>query len=331
MPKYTKHSIVILTGQAHPALARAVAQKVHAHFECVATSFADTESRIDITKSIRNKEIYIIQPTGPSNNRSSSDNLFELGLIIDAARRASALHITAIIPYFGYCRQERKDRPRTSISAKRAAEYIESCGANRIITLDIHQEAIMGFVEIPWENLPLDTLLPKKLLKKIEPKKLVVIAPDMGSTKRAQHYMNLLRATSFATIYKKRNPYNPNQSEAVSLAGEVTGMDCIIIDDMIDTAGTIVSAAQFLKKQGAGTILVAATHGLFSNNNAKKINALSRLMDSSIDRVIVTDTLAPRSDVLQCKKISIISVASLIATAILRTHRGQSLSKGLIL
>lgn len=311
---------ILLTGRANTTLATNIAKILKKDISQPISSFADGEIRVKGIPVLRNKHVFIIQPTAPPVN----DNLMELIFMIDAAKRSSAGEITTIIPYFGYSRQDRKEGPRVPISATIVSKMIEKTGANRIFTLDIHTEQAEGFVSIPWDNLYGSyALLPT--IKKANIQKLVVASPDKGGVPRATGYGRLLNADGIAIVYKERDVNMKNISKILTMIGNVSGKNVLLVDDMIDTAGTIVNAANFLKEKGAKSIWAAATHGLFSGDAIKKIN------ESSIEQVIVTDSIAQRDEVLKNKKISIVSVAPLLAEAIKRIWMGKSLGTGLIL
>lgn len=311
---------ILLTGRANPKLAESIAGILKKDISQPMNSFADGEIRVKGIPVLRNKHVFVIQPTSPSVN----DNLMELIFMIDAAKRSSAGEITAIIPYFGYSRQDRKEGPRVPISASVVSKIIENAGADRIFTLDIHTEQAEGFVSIPWDNLYGSyTLLPT--IKKLNMDHLVIASPDKGGVPRATGYGRLLNPEGVAIVYKERDVNMQNVSKILSMIGDVKGKNVLLVDDMIDTAGTIVNAANFLKENGAKSIRAAATHGLFSGDALQKIN------DSAIEEVIVTDSIAQREEVVKNKKVTIVSVAPLLAEAISRIWNGESLGTGLIL
>ena len=243
-------------------------------------------------------------------------------MIIDAAKRSSASEVTAIIPYFGYSRQDRKDRPRVPISASIIARLIEYAGADRIVTIDIHSEQEPGFVEIPWDNLYASySLLP--ILKKEFPKNLVVASPDKNGVARATFYAELLNAENIAISFKERDVSKNNESKALDMIGNVKDKVVLLVDDMIDTGGTIVEAANLIKSRGAKSISVAATHGIFSDP------ATERIKTAPIDKIFITDTVPIREE-MKNKKLVIISVAKLLAEAITCIYNGDSMSEKLI-
>ncbi len=313
------NGFVLLTGTANLKLAQDVAKILGQNADETVTTFADGEKRIIIPENLRKRDVFIIQPTCPPVDSS----IIELFLIIDAANRSSASEVTAIIPYFGYSRQDRKDRPRVPISASIIARLIEYSGADRILTIDIHSEQEPGFVEIPWDNLfGSYSLLP--ILKEKFSKNLVVASPDKNGVPRATFYAELLDAESIAIVFKERDVHKANESKASGMIGEVEGKDVLLVDDMIDTGGTIVEAANLLKDKGAKSISVAATHGLFSDP------APQRIADSPIERIFITDTVPIREEMLKNPKVVVISVAKLLAEAIKCIYNGDSMSEKLI-
>ena len=247
----------------------------------------------------------------------------ELFLIIDAAKRSSASEVSAIIPYFGYSRQDRKDRPRVPISASIIARLIEYAGADRILTVDIHSEQEPGFVEIPWDNLYSSySFLP--YLKGQFTSNLIIASPDKGGVLKAAFYADLLDADGVAIVFKERDVMKANESKALDMIGDVKDKDVLIVDDMIDTAGTICDAANLIKERGAKKVVALATHGLFSDP------APQRIKDSSLDKIFITDTVPIRKEMLENPKLEVISVAKLLAEAISCIYNGDSISEKLI-
>lgn len=313
------NGFVLLTGTANLALAKDIASHLNKQvFETVST-FADGEKRIIIPENLRKRDVFIIQPTCSPVN----DNIMELFLIIDAAKRSSASEVSAIIPYFGYSRQDRKDRPRVPISASMVARLIEFAGADRILTIDIHSEQEPGFVEVPWDNLYASySFLP--VLKKTFPKDLIIASPDKGGVLKATFYADLLNADGIAIVYKERNVEKTNESRALDLIGDVEGKDALIVDDMIDTAGTLCEAAKLLKAKGARSVSAAATHGLFSGSAPK------RIAEANLEKIFITDTVPIREEMKNNPKLEIVSVAKLLAEAIDCIYKGDSMSEKLI-
>lgn len=316
-----ENDYVLITGTSNLQLAKDTAQSLGQEIHETVTSFADGEKRVRIPENLRRKEVFIIQPTCPPVDST----IMELLLMIDAAKRASASELNVVVPYFGYSRQDRKDRSRVPISAALIGRLIEFTGATRILTIDIHSEHSPGFVRIPWDNIYSSYSMLPKLKGKFNFDKLVVASPDKGGVLRATFYADLLNAEGVAIVYKERDVMKKNESRALDIIGNVRGMDVLMVDDMVDTAGTICEAARLIKERGAITVSVCATHGLFSKP------AIERIEKSEIDKVYVTDTVPLRADVLNCDKIEVISVAGLLAKAILCIHDGSSISEKLIL
>lgn len=301
----------VFTGSANQPLAQKIAEYLNVSLGKAEISyFSDGEIGVKYNENIRGTDVFIIQPTLPP-----SDNLFELLLMIDAARRASAKRITAVIPYFGYARQDRKDQPRVSISAKLVANLISVSGTDRILTMDLHSASIQGFFDIPFDHL-YSAVIFVDYIKKQKLKELVVVAPDIGSSKRAGAYANRLD-TDLAVIDKKR--VTPNKVNSVALMGEVKNRDVLLIDDMVDTAGTLCSAAELLKSCGANKIIAACTHPILSGE------AGSRIYNSPISELIVTDTILVQEE-KRIDKLNILPSAQIFGEAISRIHNEESIS-----
>lgn len=315
-----QNGFVLLTGTANLKLAQDVATILGQDADETVSVFADGEKRIFIPENIRRRDIFIIQPTCPPVD----SNLMELLLMIDAAKRSSASEITAVIPYFGYSRQDRKDRARVPVSAKLVAGLIEYAGASRILTIDIHSEQEPGFVEIPWDNLYASYSLLPDLKKNFNLDDLVVASPDKGGVLKATFYAELLDASGLAIVFKERDVSKRNESKALDIVGDVKGKDILIVDDMIDTGGTLCEAARIIKAKGARSVSAAATHGLFSDP------AQAKLMDSPLDKIFITDTVPLRDEIVKSPKVIVISVAGLLAQAIKCIHNGDSISEKLI-
>lgn len=307
-------NFVLLTGTANLDLARKVGDILKKSVHQTATRFADGEIRVIIPENIRKRHVFIIQSTSPPVDT----NLMELLLMIDAARRASAKEITAVIPYFGYCRQDRKEQPRVPVSAALVADLIAYSGASRIVTVDIHSQQQQGFVKIPWDDLYASYCLVPEL-KKTFKKNLVVVTPDKGGVLRATAYAKLLNADGVAIVYKERDVKTANISAALDLIGDVKGKEVLLVDDIIDTAGTLIGAVELIHKKGARSISAAVTHGLFSNP------AMERINKSILKEVFVTDTVPQASD----GKIKVVPVAKLLAEAIKCIYFGESITKKL--
>lgn len=306
-----KGGFKILSGTANPALAEEIAGHLGSELCRVAVQrFADGEVFVRIDENIRGADIFIVQPTNPP-----AENLLELLLLVDAARRASAARITCVLPYFGYARQDRKDQPRVAIGAKLVANLIETSGADRLLGLDFHQHQLQGFFDIPVDHLYAAPVLVSHFRKK-NLKDLVVVAPDVGSAKMARGFAKRLDAS--LAIIDKRRP-KANIAEVVNVVGDVAGRDCIIPDDMIDTAGTVSEAARALKSLGANDIYVCATHALLSGP------AVERLAAAPITEVVLTDTIAIPPE-RRFPTLTVLSVGELVAKAIRFTHSDQSVS-----
>mgnify|MGYP004417313493 CR=1 FL=1 len=306
---------ILLTGTSHVGLARDIAKILKLELFEPISIFSDGEIRVRVAPNMRRRHVFIIQPTAPKVN----DSIMEVLFMIDAAKRASAAEISVIIPYFSYSRQDRKEMPRVPISSSVVAQMIENTGASRIVTVDIHSEQQQGFVQIPWDNLYGSyALLPFIKSKNLDG--MVVASPDKGGLLRATSYAKMLEASAVALVYKQRDVTLNNQSRALAMIGDVKDKHVILVDDMLDTGGTIVHAADFLKKKGAKSIRVAVTHGLFSGD------AIDNISKSAIDEVIITDTIALRPDVSKNPKVKVATVAPLVAEAIKRIRTGESIS-----
>jgi ribose-phosphate pyrophosphokinase len=311
---------ILITGTANPELAHAVGKHLGMEVTNPITTFSDGEIRVRIKSNLRRRTVFIIQTTSSPVN----DHIMQLILMADAARRASAAEIVAVIPYFGYSRQDRKEMSRVPISSSVVANLLVKSGVDRILTVDIHSEQQEGFIYKPWDNLfGSYSLIPEIQKRKLT--NLVIAAPDKGGMLQATAYAKLLGAKEIALVYKQRDINLNNVSNTLAMIGEVEGKNVLIVDDMIDTAGTIVNAANHMKEAGAKSVRVAATHGLFSGE------ALSRINNSAIEEMIVTDTVKLREVVKNNPKVTIVSVAPLLAEAIRRIKSGESISKDLIL
>lgn len=311
---------VLLTGRSNPKLAKDIAKILGVQAHEPISQFADGEIRVRVPVSMRNRHVFIIQPTAPQVNAS----IMELILMIDAAKRASASEISAVIPYFSYSRQDRKEMPRVPISSSVIAQMIENAGATQILTIDIHSQQQQGFVHIPWDNLYGSyALIPSIKSRKL--KNLVITSPDKGGLLQATGYARLLGADGVALVYKERDVNVNNKSETLAMIGEVKDKNVLIVDDMIDTAGTIANAAKYVKAQGARSVILAATHGIFSGS------ALKNISTDAIDEIFVTDTIMQVEEVVRNKKIVVASIAPLLAEAIRRIQTGGSISRDLIL
>ncbi|HDP67565.1 MAG TPA: ribose-phosphate pyrophosphokinase [Candidatus Marinimicrobia bacterium] len=302
----------IFSGRANPNLTREINEILGLTPGKVSISnFSDGEIWLRFEENIRGVDVFIVQPTNPP-----AENILELLLIIDAARRASAKRITAVIPYYGYARQDRKDQPRVPISSRLIMDEIVNAGANRIVAMDLHSSQIQGFVNVPFDHLYAKTIFIEPLKKLIDGQNYCIVVPDVGGIKFARSYAQILGLP--LTIIDKRRP-QPNKAEVMNVIGDIDLEHVLLIDDMIDTGGTIAQAAELIKSRGVETITAVATHGLFSGD------CIRRLTDSPIDKVIVTNSLAIPEE-RTFPKLEIISAAPMLAEAIKRIHYEESIS-----
>ena len=306
--------MMVMTGTANPDLAASIAGELgQALCETTVRRFADGEIFVRIDENVRGRDVFVIQPTNPP-----AENLLELLLLIDAAKRASAARVTAVVPYYGYSRQDRKDQPRVSIAAKLVANLIVAAGADRLITIDFHQHQLQGFFDIPVDHLYAAPVFMQHYRSR-DLDNLVVVATDVGAAKMARGYAKRL-GSGFAIIDKRRP--SPNVAEVVNVVGEVDGKRCIIPDDMVDTAGTMANAVRALRERGAREIFCIATHALLSGP------AVERLAAADVAEVTVTDTIAiPEEKRRGLPSLVTVSVANLLARAIESTHYNRSVSK----
>ncbi len=275
--------------------------------------FADGEIYVEINENIRGNSVFVIQST----SNPANDNLMELLLVIDALKRSSAKNITAVIPYFGYARQDRKVVPRTSISAKVVANLITNAGASRVVTVDLHAGQIQGFFDMPVDNLFTTPLFAKYIKRKLKNKNLICVSPDVGGVQRTRALATRIKAN--LAIIDKRRP-RPGQSKVMNIIGNVRGKTCIIVDDIIDSGGTIVNAAEALKKNGANEVYVFITHAVLSKDASNKIKK------SKIKKLIITDTIDNLQKTKNNSKIEVLSISSLMAEAIKRISNSTSVS-----
>ncbi len=308
-----QNKLKIFSGRSNIELSQKIAETLGCNLgEISIRTFSDGELWVKFEENIRGHDVFLIQSTnGPS------ENIIELALMVDAAVRASANRVTVLMPYFGYGRQDRKDQPRVPISSRAMIDIFTVMGSDRIVTMDLHSTQIQGFAKIPFDNLYSRTVLLDAILSQdINPETGVVLAPDIGSAKMSQSYAKHL-GMHFALIDKRR--YAPNQAEVSHLIGNLNNMDVLIIDDMIDTAGTTVNAAKAALDQGAKSVTAVATHGVLSGP------AIERLKESNIKKIIITDTINISKQKL-CDNMEIVSVAEVFAKAVNRIHNGQSVS-----
>ncbi|KAF0145138.1 MAG: ribose-phosphate pyrophosphokinase [Nitrospirae bacterium] len=307
------NGIKLLTGNASKGLAKEVAEYLGIPVcETTITSFSDGEIMVQIDENVRGSDIFVLQSTSTPVN----DNIMELLLLTDALKRASAGRITAVVPYYGYARQDRKVQPRVPISSKLVADLITVAGTNRVLTVDLHAGQIQGFFNIPVDHLYASPVL-LDYIRQCDFKDLVIVSPDAGGVERARAFGKRLNA-SLAIIDKRRE--RANVSEVMNVIGEVKGKETIILDDMIDTAGTITQAASALKEKGAKKVLAACTHAVLSGP------AIDRINNSVIEELIVTNTIPLDSKKEKCKKLKVLSIAPLLGEAIKRIHEESSIS-----
>ena len=304
----------LLTGNSNKILSKNIAKYLKSKLvNSSIRKFADGEIYVEINENIRGNSIFIIQ----SVSSPANDNLMELLLSIDALKRSSAKNITAVIPYFGYARQDRKVVPRTSISAKLVSNLITKAGADRVVTVDLHAGQIQGFFDIPVDNLFSTPIFARHARKKIKSKKIICVAPDVGGTERARALGKLLNVG--LAIVDKRRP-KPGQSEVMNVIGDVKGQTCIIVDDIIDSGGTIVNAAKALKSRGAKDVYVYITHGVLSGDAIKKIK------NSVIKNLVITDTIDNVHKTKNVKNIEVLPISGLMGEAIKRISNSTSVS-----
>jgi ribose-phosphate pyrophosphokinase len=304
----------IVTGTANPKLATDIAARMGVSVtDAMVTRFSDGEIRAQIQESVRGTDVFLVQPTCPP----TSENIMELLILLDAVKRSSARRCTAVIPYYGYARQEKKTKPREPIAARLMADLISIAGANRVLLVDVHVQTIQGFFGIPVDLLPAGPLLAAYFSEReFDDGNTVVVSPDVGGVGRATVLADRLKATM--VVIAKRRP-EPNQCEVQEVIGSVDGKRVLMVDDIVDTAGSLTEGARALADRGAKEIYACATHGVLSGP------AIKRLNNSPIKKLIITDTI-PLAAEKQCEKIHVLSVANVIAEAIRRIHDDQSLS-----
>ena len=303
----------IFSGRAHPALAREICAYLAIPLgELTLYNFSDGEDYCQIDENVRGADVFVVQPTCSPVN----DHVMELLILLDAFRRSSASRITAVMPYFGYARQDKKDKPRVPIAAKLMADLLTAAGADRILTMDLHAAQIQGFFNIPVDHLFAAPVI-LDAIRKLEPEELVIVSPDVGGLTRARAIAKRLDA-SLAVIDKRRT--GKNETEILNVVGDVEGKDALILDDIIDTAGTLVQAEAALRQQGARRTYAAAVHGVFSGP------ALERIEASKLQRLLVTNTIPVDAAMARCPRIQALSVAPLLGEAIQRIHDGASVS-----
>lgn len=304
--------MIVFSGRSNPLLAQKIAEYLDKPLGvCEIKTFSDGEMWVKYRENIRGKDVFLIQSTNPP-----AENLLELLILIDAAKRSSAKRISAVIPYFGYARQDRKDQPRVAITAKLIANLITSAGADRVITMDLHAPQIQGFFDIPVDHLYSSAVFIKHF-KRLKIADLVVVSPDVGGIKMAASYAKRLKAE--LVVLDKRRPAQ-NEAEILNIIGDVKAKNILIIDDLIDTGGTFQKAVRALKDAGAKSVIGACTHPVFSGMSAERIR------ESNVDRITVTDTIPLPEPIKNLGMIEVKSVSKLFAEAIKRTHLHQSIS-----
>jgi ribose-phosphate pyrophosphokinase len=309
---FRRGPLLLLSGRANRPLAHEIGERIGKSPDGVTLrNFADGEIFVRIDRNARGRDVFIVQPT-----TAPADNMMELLLLIDAAKRASAARVTAVVPYFGYGRQDRKDQPRVAIGAKLAANLMTAAGADRVVSIDFHQHQIQGFFDIPVDHLYAAPVL-TKYFRDLELPDLVVVAPDVGSAKMARGFAKRLSAS--LAIIDKRRP-TANVAEVLHVVGDVDGKTCLLADDMVDTGGTLANAVFALKDRGARAVYACATHALLSGK------ASERLIEAPVEEVVVTNTIHVPEDRI-FPKLRILSVADLLAKAIDHIHSNESVSQ----
>ena len=304
----------IISGNSNPILAKEISSELkESIIDVTVTRFSDQEVFVEINENVRGKNIFIIQSTSMPAN----DHLMELLITIDALKRASAQTVTAVIPYFGYARQDRKVGPRTPISAKLVADILTTAGIDRLLTLDLHAGQIQGFFDIPVDNLYAAPVITKDIKINYKNKDIVIISPDVGGVVRARGIAKRIDG-NLAIVDKRRD--KANESEVMNIIGDINGRDCIIVDDIVDTAGTLCNAAEALIKAGAKSVSAYITHGVLSGP------AVERIKKSKLDELVITDSIAPTKLILDAGNIRILHLAPLIAEAIRRISSDSSVS-----
>ncbi|HSF18618.1 MAG TPA: ribose-phosphate pyrophosphokinase [Vicinamibacteria bacterium] len=309
-----KRPLKLFGGTCNPKLVQEIADSLGVELRgAELTRFADSEVSFQITENVRGADVFVVQPTGPPVN----EHLMELLVMIDAFKRASASRITAVLPYYGYARQDRKERPRVPISAKLVADLISTAGTSRVITMDLHAGQIQGFFNIPVDHLFSAPVMLERVTS-LGLQRLVIVSPDAGGVERARAYAKRLRV-ALAVMDKRRG--GNNEVETIHVIGDVAGKTALIVDDIVDSAGTLVKAVEALGEAGADRVLACCTHPVLSGP------AVERIEDSSIEKLIVSNTIPLRPNARACEKIEVLSVARLLGEAILSVHDETSVSK----
>jgi ribose-phosphate pyrophosphokinase len=304
----------IFSGNSNPALAQAIVRYMGIPLgSAMVNSFSDGEIQVEFRENVRGMDVFVIQSTC----RPVNDNIMELLVMIDALKRASASRVTAVLPYYGYARQDRKVASRAPITAKLVADILTAAGTNRVLTVDLHAGQIQGFFDIPVDHLFAGPLMVEVMKSRLDPHETTVVSPDAGGVERARKFARRL-GTDLAVIDKRRS--KPNEAHVMRVIGEVAGRDVILVDDMVDTAGTLVKSAEALKESGAREVYACCTHAVLSGE------AVARINDSCIRMLYATDTVPAGEKLTTCPKLQIASVAPLLGEAISRIHREDSLS-----
>ncbi|MDH3608676.1 MAG: ribose-phosphate diphosphokinase [Gammaproteobacteria bacterium] len=308
-------NLMVFSGNAHPKLARDVCDDLNIPLgKAFVSQFSDGEVQVEIQENVRGKDVFVVQPTCIPTN----DNVMELLIMIDALKRSSAERITAVMPYFGYSRQDRRVRSiRVPISAKVIANLLQVAGADRVLTVDLHADQIQGFFDIPVDNIYASPILLGDVYKRKDPN-LIVVSPDVGGVVRARALAKRLDDADLAIIDKRRP--EANKSEVMHIIGEVEGKSCYIIDDLVDTAGTLCAAATALKEHGAISVRAYATHPVLSGK------AIGNIENSVLDELVVTDTIPLREDAMHCTRIRQVEVSGLVAESMRRINNEESVS-----
>ncbi len=308
--------IKLFAGNATPELAKKISERLYTSLsDAIVGRFSDGEIQVQINENVRGSDVFIVQSTCAPTN----DNLMELVVMIDALRRASAGRITAVVPYFGYARQDRRVRSaRVPITAKVVADILSNVGVDRVLTCDLHAEQIQGFFDVPVDNVFGSPVLIDDILKKQDLENPIVVSPDIGGVVRARAVAKLLNDTDMAIIDKRRP--RANVAQVMHIIGDVAGRDCILVDDIIDTAGTLCKAAEALKERGAKRVFAYATHAVFSGSAAKNIAS------PALDEIVVTDTIPLRPEIIALNKVRVLTLSGMLAEAIRRISNEESIS-----
>jgi ribose-phosphate pyrophosphokinase len=314
-PSDSDSRMMVFAGNANPHLAQSIANKLRLQLgDAIIDSFSDGEVQVEIMENVRGKDVFVVQPTCAPTN----DNLMELLVMIDALRRSSAHRITAVIPYFGYARQDRRPRSaRVPITAKVVATMIGTVKADRVLTVDLHADQIQGFFDIPVDNVYASPILLGDVWQQKYPD-IVVVSPDVGGVVRARALAKRMDDAELAIIDKRRP--RPNEARVMNIIGEVEGRTCVLVDDLVDTAGTLCLAAMALKEEGAARVVAYCTHPVLSGSAVDNIDA------SELDELVVTDTIPLRENAQQCKKIRQLSIAAMLAETMRRINNEESVS-----